>query len=227
MMWASAYPPPPPFSPLISLASATSAACQNHKPPATQSATRCLVWSSPDRALPPSVRQSLLRQQVRLTEVDSAVTLMLQLALEPTHLLLIVSPASIDDLPTVITAIDRYYPKLVCWQCSTLANGQLHLGRLESNGSCPALSLPTSPSSPADSHFSRSSAQHDPIKPSRRIPYPGIKARPPARKSPAPLDAGPLLTRQELDMLLNSDSAMRVSPSPLSDRCETDDDDGL
>lgn len=203
-------------------------ACLQDACPAS-AAVGCLVWSTDDDPLPPSVRQSLERRRVRIVQADSPLAVMTQLALSPMNLLMLVNPDRLADRLPIIRTIEKYYPQIVFWQC-LCSNGQPDsLTRFTKDSAAFAQTESSLSSLPSDSpaeDFAFRDAKTPPKRPVRRIPYPGSQARPATRKSrpkpPSPpthlqLDAGPLLTSEELQMLLNDDSAMRADRSPLSD----------
>lgn len=167
--------------------------------PSTSTVRRCLLLSKSDQPIHPQLLKHLHQRGIETLVVHDEPAVMASLSLDQPVMLILHEPAHWPDCIELREAMVRYYPRIACWQ-------------FDATGRSSPLGL---------------------------TPWRNIKTMAVVTPSPAPVEPvmnqperdprAPLLTREEIEMLLghdpapgNGQSANQQRPQPANH-----DDDGL
>ena len=145
---------------------------------------RCVLWLARGPAPPPLLTR-LTGRGVAVTPVDRADQVMVELARRDVGVVIVCLPQSREGAAELVEAVQRYYPRVALWQYEQArADGQPTLRRMVHPGSGP---LQGAAVGGEDGRTGRLDQREN--RPVRRA---------------AGLPTTPLLTREELDMLLGT-----------------------
>ncbi len=153
---------------------------------------QCIVLCDPARE-PHELIAALRKRGVAATVVGHPMQVMLELARHPARVIVVDQPRQLPRLGELVDALDTYYPQVARWGYRHASNGSTKLERLEG-----ALT-PKEPSAATD------------VAGDSREPTPAERAamklrlmdeEPGQALDEAPDTGGPLITRDELEMLL-------------------------
>ena len=94
---------------------------------------RCLVLVCDETTIIQDLLSGLIKRGTRLQVVHDPCHLLVELAREPTGLVILAQPQQVSGLRELIVALRRYYPHTACWRCETV-NQQTRLLRIHKAG---------------------------------------------------------------------------------------------
>jgi len=109
----------------------------NHpsNPVGSVGSNRCHRWVvllSPTGAAPPALLVGLDRHGARVVVVADPQAVMVELAAEPRHAVVVHEPQQVADLNELLDAIATYYPSVVCWRYERKShNGKSRLTKID------------------------------------------------------------------------------------------------
>lgn len=81
-------------------------------------AARCLLLVPRGYDAPLALLEGLRRRGVSVREVSDGIGVMMELGLDGRGMLVIVEPGAVRDVNRIVGAVRRYYSRVVCWQYS-------------------------------------------------------------------------------------------------------------
>lgn len=164
--------------------------------PGLGAGARCVILSRRGLTLPTRLMEGLSQRGARLNVVADASSVMVELA-RGGNVLIIHEPSTVRHLSELLSAIHRYYSGVPCWRFDSLATGQSTLARINGRSHGADASNAPAAAKPASPPQARAASVSTPVTP---VPRPAA-TKPAADATGRP----PLITREELDMLLAPD----------------------
>jgi len=187
--------------------------------------SRCVVLVNEHRKRPESLLDGLVRRGATPLVVEHPVQVMVQLAFDLRSVVVIDHPETVDKVPELLVAVRRYYPRVACWGYQAPRGGKraslirIDQSRTESQelnaaGDATARRRPTT----TRQEGLRERLRGEPIPPEADANRPQpIAAIPSPTRQEEALDPiaklpEPLLTSEELAMLIGTDFGQDIGP---------------